>query len=230
MKLLLTNDDGIEAPGLAALASAVQDLGTAVIVAPALHHSGCSHQATTDRPLSVVELEPGRHRLEGTPADCVRIGLFHLASDTQWVLSGINDGGNLGHDVYLSGTVAAAREAAILGRPSIAFSQYRAAGEAADWPFAAEMAKAVWAKLVELPLAPGAFWNVNFPHLRGVREMPHVVICPLDPHPLPVEYELCEGKWHYRGIYHLRRRKIGADVDICFSGAIAVTQLSLGSH
>lgn len=229
MKLLLTNDDGIDAPGLAALEEAVRGWGTALVVAPDRHLSGCSHQATTDRPLAGEEVAPGRHRLDGTPADCTRIGLLHLAPDAKWVLSGINDGGNLGHDVYLSGTVAAAREAALLGRPSIAFSQYRAAKQPADWPFAVQMAKTVMAQLVELPLAPGAFWNVNFPHLVGTREMPDVVICPLDPHPLPVEYEMRDGSWHYRGVYHLRQRKSGADVDVCFSGAIAVTQVLLCS-
>lgn len=227
MKLLLTNDDGIDAPGLAALEAAVEGLGTAAVVAPALHLSGCSHQATTDRPLFADELVLGRHRLDGTPADCVRIGLLHLAPDAEWVLSGVNDGGNLGTDVYHSGTVAAAREAALLGRPSIAFSQYRASKQPADWPLAAEMTRQVLATLLKMPLGPGAFWNVNFPSCGESREMPEMVICPLDSHPLPVRYELREGKWHYTGDYHSRLRGAGADVDICFSGAISITRIVL---
>src|SRR6516162_8079498 len=107
MKFLLTNDDGIDAEGLAALAEAAAPLGTIVCVAPDSHHSGCGHRVTTDRPLRVRPLGDNRWSLDGTPADCVRVALAHVAPDVDWVLSGVNHGSNLGVDVFHSGTVAA---------------------------------------------------------------------------------------------------------------------------
>ena len=107
MKFLLTNDDGIDAPGLDVLRRAAESLGECVTVAPHEHLSGCSHRVNTHRPLWAEEVGPGRYSLDGSPADCARIGLLHLATDADWVLSGVNDGGNLGVDVHMSGTVAA---------------------------------------------------------------------------------------------------------------------------
>ena len=93
MKLLLTNDDGIEARGLQVLAQAVSSLGQLTVAAPHVHLSGCSHQTITNRTIDVRKLDSGRFAVEATPADCVRLGLLHLANETDWVLSGINDGG-----------------------------------------------------------------------------------------------------------------------------------------
>src|SRR5438552_11865483 len=107
MKFLLTNDDGIAAAGLDALSRAVATLGETIWVAPHAHLSGCSHRVTTEQPLRAKQTAPGRWAIEGTPADCVRVGLAHLASQADWVLSGVNHGGNLGADVHISGTVAA---------------------------------------------------------------------------------------------------------------------------
>ena len=93
MKFLLTNDDGIKAPGLAMLAQALSGLGKVVVVAPTDPLSGCSHQVITQRPLQVTEIAAGWHAVDGTPADCIRLGLLHLAPDVDWVMAGINDGG-----------------------------------------------------------------------------------------------------------------------------------------
>ena len=229
MKFLLTNDDGIEAPGLAALARAVEALGTAVVVAPAEHQSGCSHQATTSRPLELKQVASNRYAVDGAPVDCTRIGLTRVAPDTQWVLSGVNEGGNLGADVFLSGTVAAAREACLLGKPAIAVSQYvRRRG--VDWELAARWTRHVLQLLLEKPPDPGSFWNVNLPHPEGSpTETPECVFCPVDPHPLPVDYELRDGKLHYRASYHDRRRSDGHDVETCFGGRIAISLIGLHS-
>src|SRR5262245_38460098 len=110
MKLLLTNDDGIDAPGIQALVQAAQALGEPVVVAPMQAHSGCSHRVTTEEPIRVQQRSPSSYAVEGTPADCVRLALHSIAPETTWVLSGINAGGNLGADVHISGTVAAVRE------------------------------------------------------------------------------------------------------------------------
>ena len=117
MRILLTNDDGIDAPGLEALRQAAAPLGEVVLVAPLDTLSGCSHRVTTDHPVRVHERGPGRYAIDGTPADCARVGLYGLARDAAWVLSGVNAGGNLGADVWHSGTVAAAREAVLHGWP-----------------------------------------------------------------------------------------------------------------
>src|SRR4051812_12904684 len=109
MIVLLTNDDGIDAPGLAALVAATEGLGERRVIAPVGPWSSRSHAVTTQEPFRVIPREDGRHAVEGTPADCVRVGLHHLAPGTDWVLAGINSGGNLGADIRHSGTVAAAR-------------------------------------------------------------------------------------------------------------------------
>ena len=229
MKFLLTNDDGIEAQGLVALSRAVEGLGTAVVVAPDRHLSGCSHQATTSRPLELKEWAAGWYTLDGAPVDCTRIGVTRVAPDAQWVLAGVNEGGNLGADVFLSGTVAAAREACLLGKPAIAISQY-VRQRPIDWEQAARWARHVVALLLARPPQPGSFWNVNLPQNDVVgAATPECVFCPVDPHPLPMDYELRDGKLHYRGRYHDRQRAAGHDVETCFSGRIAISRIGLHS-
>ena len=113
MKLLVTNDDGIDAAGIAALEYAAQGVGERVVVAPAGPQSGVSHAVTTGQVVALEAIGMQRYRLHGTPADCTRLGLLHVVPDAAFVLSGINHGGNLGADVYYSGTVAAVREAVL---------------------------------------------------------------------------------------------------------------------
>jgi 5'-nucleotidase len=226
MQILLTNDDGIDAPGLAALETAVRPLGRPVVVAPDVPLSECSHRVSTKRPIPVAEVGPGRFAAGGTPADCVRLALVHLAPETDWVAAGINAGGNLGVDVYLSGTVAAVREAALSGKPAVAFSHYRRAGAQIDWSAAAAMAGRVLEVLLQCPPSPGAFWNVNFPHLDDpAAAEPEIVFCPLDHCQLPVDYEIDPSGYRYRGVYRQRRYRPGTDVDLCFSGRIAVAEV-----
>jgi 5'-nucleotidase len=225
MKLLLTNDDGIDADGLHALLAAAREFGDPVVVAPAEPQSGCSHTAS-----SKVRVEPrgdGRFAVYGTPADCTRLGLLKLVPDAKWVLSGINRGGNLGADVYYSGTVAAVREAVLHGWPGIAISHYRKKGLDYDWPRAARLAGRVLAELLARPIESGTFWSINLPHLMPADPDPDMVECPLDPHPLPLSYRHEEGTHYYDGDYHGRKRKPGADVDVCFGGRIAVTKMRL---
>lgn len=233
--LLLINDDGIHAPGMAALEEAAAGIGPYVVVAPKDHLSGCGHQTTTHRPLELTTLDPHRHMLDGLPADCARLGLSLLAPQTQWVIAGINEGGNLGADVYSSGTVAAAREAALLGRPAIAVSQYVRRGVPIDWRRAAEWTRRIAETLMARPHTPGAYWSVNLPHLppeqggppEQAGEMPPLVDCPLDGNPLPVSFRREDERLIYSGNYHLRERDPGSDVDVCFSGRIAVVRFTV---
>ncbi len=227
MKLLVTNDDGIDAEGIAALAEAAQPLGEVVVVAPAGPQSGVSHAVTTGKAVCVDERGAGWLSVSGTPADCVRVGLLHIVPEAKFILSGINHGGNLGADVYYSGTVAAVREAVLHGWTGVALSQYKKKQLDFDWPRTARWAARVLTELLARPPKRGAFFNVNFPHLAPTDPDPEVVFCPLDPHPLPLSYRHEETGLVYDGNYHLRDRAPGADVDVCFSGRIAVTELRL---
>jgi len=227
MKFLISNDDGVEAPGLSALVKILSDLGEVIVVAPTQELSGCSHQTTTRSPLQVHTLATGRYAVAGTPADCVRLGLLHLAPEVDWVFSGINNGGNLGVDIYMSGTVAAAREATLMGKPAIALSQYRRSKDPVKWATVIPRVQPVIAHLLSQPLPTEAFWNVNFPDLEQADEEPKLVNCPMEIAPLPVRYEIENGQFHYRANYQNRPRTSGSDVDVCFSGNIAITQVSM---
>jgi 5'-nucleotidase len=123
--ILLTNDDGVHASGLRVLRAAASTVGDVVVVAPTREQTAQSHAITLDRPLRHIEHEQAVHSIDGTPADCVYLALFErrfLARRPDIVLSGIDAGHNLGTSVFYSGTIAAAREAALRGIPALAFS------------------------------------------------------------------------------------------------------------
>jgi 5'-nucleotidase len=228
MKLLLTNDDGIDAPGLEALLNAARTFGEPIIVAPAGPQSGVSHRVTWHDGVRIEPRGDQRYAIHGTPADCVRLGLLKVVPDAKWILSGINRGANLGADVHYSGTVAAVREAVLHGWPGIALSQYREKGVQPDWARATKWAVPILTDLLARPIEPGLFYNVNLPALPPGSADPEVVWCPLDPNPLPLNYRhVEESDLYYAGDYQLRQRTPGADVDICFGGRIAVTAVRL---
>jgi 5'-nucleotidase len=225
MTLILTNDDGIDAPGIRALQKAMN--GKGVIVAPKDHLSGCGHQVTTTQAIHVRRRSDFEYAIAGTPADCVRLALTHICPTVKFVLSGINAGGNLGADVYISGTVAAVREAAFHGVPGIAVSHYRKGKLNVDWDVAARWTAGILADLLNRTIEPGTFWNVNLPHLLPGDPDPEVVFCEPCRQPLPVNYRVEGDNFYYFGEYAKRDRTPGSDVDVCFSGKIAVTQLRL---
>lgn len=226
MKLLLTNDDGFDAAGLAALARAAEEIAPPLLVAPAECHSGGGHRVTTHGPIRLNRRDELLYIVDGTPADCVRVALDRISPDADWVLAGINHGGNLGSDVYLSGTVAAVREGVFHGKPGIAFSYYHRKGiDPLDWQRAARLIGPILHDLVGRPWEPGTFWNVNLPHLDADAPDPPVVHCPVDPSPLPVSYAAEGELLRYNGNYHERRRAAGSDVDWCFRGNITVSRV-----
>lgn len=230
MEVLLSNDDGIGAPGLRALFDACDALGPSVqirVVAPEECHSAGGHRVTTERVLAVREHGEGWVGLDGTPADCVRVGLHGMNLRPDWVLSGINSGGNLGADVYLSGTVAAVREGTIHGVRGIAFSHYLGRGLQFDWPRATRWTRRVLAVLKDETLQPGEFWNVNFPSLPTGAGDPALVFCDHLGSSLHVAYERVEGGFVYAGNYHARVRDPGSDVEACFGGSIAISRVRL---
>lgn len=228
MKLLLTNDDGIDAGGLEALVNAARGLGEPIVVAPAGPQSGVSHRVTWQEGVRIEPRGEKRYAIHGTPADCVRLGLLKVVADAKWILSGINHGSNLGADVHYSGTVAAVREAVLHGWPGIAVSHYRKSGVAFDWARATKWVSPILADLVARPIEPGLFYNVNLPNLPPGAAQPEVVECGLDPNPLPLNYRHEEeSDLYFAGDYLLRHRTPGADVDVCFGGRIAVTAVRL---
>ncbi len=226
MHILLTNDDGYAAPGLSALADAARELGEVTIVAPASHMSGCSHSATTDRPLELVEHASRCYSVSGTPVDCVRLALLELVPDVSLVLSGINDGGNRGIDVLMSGTVAAAREAHLLGRRAIALSQYRRRGARPDWPQSTHLATLALNQVLSRMDSSAELWNINLPDL-AVRQDAEVVECPVDREPLAMRYQANGNRWNYVSDYHQRPRQAGTDVAVCFAGKITISRLTV---
>ncbi len=228
MKLLVTNDDGIDAPGLAALVDAARNFGEPIVVAPAGAQSGVSHRVTWHDGVRIEPRGDKRVAIHGTPADCTRLGLLHVAPDAKWVLSGINHGANLGADVYYSGTVAAVREALLHGWPGIAVSHYRRTGVEFDWKRASSWMAPILADLFARPVERGIFYNINLPLLPAGAPDPEIVWCELDPNPLPLNYRHEEESGlYYAGDYNLRQRTPGADVDVCFSGRIAATAVRL---
>ncbi|MCC2668567.1 MAG: surE 2 [Armatimonadetes bacterium] len=227
MKLLLTNDDGLDAVGLAALQQACSFLGDVVVVAPNGCRSYIGHQVTARRPLRVVSHGPGRFSVDGTPADCVRLALTHLAPDVDLVVSGINHGANLGVDLYTSGTAAAAREAAFFGLPAIAISHYKARDLEFDWDWAARQAARVIASLADRGCRGEHFWNVNLPHTAPAPEWAEVCVAPVDPSRQDVRFTLDGDAYTYSGQFHERPRRDGHDVALCLGGKVTVSLVTI---
>lgn len=173
MHILVTNDDGITAPGLLALAQELRALGEVTVLAPDRNWSVSGHVKTLDRPLRVreVALEDGTAALatDGAPSDCVALALLGLLPDkVDLVASGINPNANLGHDVTYSGTVTAAMEAAIWGVPGIAVSLNSPENHLGllDYSTAARVARRVLASVIENGLPKDILLNVNVPYLH----------------------------------------------------------------
>ena len=180
MRILLTNDDGIDARGLALLERVAARLGDDLwVVAPSEEQSGTGHSLTLTQPIRLRRHGDQRFSVSGTPTDAVMMALAHLMKDNppDLILSGINRGANLAEDATYSGTVSAAMEGALAGVPSIALSQaYARQGMGATVPFAAaeQWAEKVIATLMTQTMAPGTLVNVNFPaidpaEVKGIR-------------------------------------------------------------
>ena len=173
MKILISNDDGVHAPGLAHLANALGKIADITVVAPDRNRSGVSNSLTLSNPLRVVTATNGFYSVTGTPTDCVHIAVTGLLKEMpDMVVSGINEGSNLSDDVLYSGTVAAATEGRFLGFPSIAISL--AGPRCEHYDTAAQVAKILINRLREQPLTSDTIMNVNVPdlpfsELRGIQ-------------------------------------------------------------
>jgi 5'-nucleotidase len=171
--ILVTNDDGYDAPGISALIEAVAPLGRVLVVAPDREQSGAGHALTLDRPLRVYEVAEKRYRINGTPTDCVHIAVTNLADDElpALVVSGINRGLNIGDDVTYSGTVAAALEGTLLHIPSVAFSIKIDKHGCAAYDNVIPFARKLSGEVLRRGLDRGILLNVNFPpgKVKGVK-------------------------------------------------------------
>lgn len=163
MRLLLSNDDGYQADGLATLALSLADLAEITVVAPDRNQSGASHSLTLDLPLRVGKTREGIHYVTGTPTDCVHLAITGLLEhEPDMVIAGINHGANLGDDVLYSGTVAAAVEGRFLGLPAIAVSL---TGEHRHFDTAGQAIRTLFQRLLESALPADTILNVNVPDI-----------------------------------------------------------------
>ncbi len=238
VKLLITNDDGVDAVGLLALFNAAKRFGSPIVVAPSACHSIKSHAVTMNRAIHVEQVRNQRfgthYTCSGTPADSVRLALRHLPIEpVEVVLSGINHGANAGVDVFYSGTVAAAREAAILGRTGIAISQLIRSPRSDNWELTAELA----ARALGEVLADGGaaesprLVNINLPDLQDIGQLKGIQRCPLTPEPLDTSYEEPPGaattsyETEYTGRYFNRLTTPGHDFHYLLDNWITITPL-----
>jgi len=241
----VTNDDGYEATGLAVLVGVARRFGTVQVVAPTASQSQTGHAVSLNQPLALrsihhTELGP-TYAVLGKPADCARLAVAGLAGSQRpdWLLSGINQGANLGVDVFYSGTVAAAREAAILGTAAISFSQFIRRPQPVDWNGAAVMTERVLREILGRGCPAGTYYNVNLPALESGFEDVPIVDAPRGTDPLPLAYEpidpppnsgpRAEGFQYYRytASYAQRIRAVGSDVEVAFSGRISLSRLTI---
>lgn len=232
MKILLSNDDGFRAEGIRRLAEALTGLADLTIVAPDRNRSGASNSLTLDVPLRVFEADPGVHYVVGTPTDCVHLaisGLFDFEFDM--VVSGINDGANLGDDVLYSGTVAAAVEGRFLGLPTIAISLCTSAEGGRHFATAAAVARQLVQRLLVSPLERAMILNVNVPDLPleqlrgfratrlGYRHRSEPVIPATDPRGRPVYWIGPAGAQQDAGP--------GTDFEAIDAGYVSITPLQI---
>lgn len=228
MLILVSNDDGYFAPGLAALVEVLRPLAELIVVAPETNRSGSSNSLTLDRPLSVRTAANGFFYVNGTPSDCVHIALTGLLDRRpDLVVSGINDGPNMGEDTLYSGTVAAATEGYLFGIPSIAFSQVSKGWTHLD--AAAATARRIVEHFIERPLEAPTLLNVNIPNLPltelkppritrlGRRHPSEPVVRSSTPYGEPVYWIGPAGK--------AADATPGTDFHACADGAVSITPL-----
>ena len=236
MRILLTNDDGIHAEGLAALERIARQLSDDVwIVAPETDQSGLAHSLSLSEPLRLRKISEKHYALRGTPTDCVIMGVREvLPGAPDLVLSGINSGANIADDVTYSGTVAGAMEGTLLGIRSIAVSQsydFDENGRTVPWETAEAHAPDLLRKLIAMDVPPGILFNVNFPKCA-----PDAVVGTVVTRQGKLDHELyIEQRKDGRGFpyYWLRfmrnapRIDAGSDVEAILSDRISVTPLMM---
>ncbi|MGB7343986.1 MAG: 5'/3'-nucleotidase SurE [Pirellulaceae bacterium] len=240
MKIILTNDDGIDAPGLEALWSSVQNALSdqspeIIVVAPDRGRSECGHSVTQGRPLVIKQVKPSWYSVDGTPVDCVRVAMTTLMKEPTLVFSGINQGANLGVNLTVSGTFAAAREAALHNIPAVAISHYRRPDVPKNWAHCSDWLAttlsefAATARMSNSQTSP--LWNVNLPATNVAEGNEHAVFptiqwCHVDRCPIPRQARQDGEMVSFDLDFHSRPREVGSDVDHCFAGQMTISKVS----
>lgn len=248
LNILLTNDDGIDAPGIQALAVSVKHAlelhrpeqpHQIIVVAPDRCRSECGHSIETSRPLTLTTVRENWHSVDGTPVDCIRVARYAMGIQPDVVFSGINAGANLGVNLMVSGTFAAAREASLLGIPAMAASHYRHPQIPKTWEHTPQwLAQTIGEFLTMVidqrsdstdPLWAAPLWNVNLPAIDpNPRKVPPVVHCEVDRCPIDRTGTVGEeGKIQFELDFHARPREQGRDVQHCFDGQITVSKIGV---
>jgi 5'-nucleotidase len=236
-RILVTNDDGIHAPGIRSLERIAHELSDDVwVVAPETEQSGASHSLTLTMPLRLRQLSDRRFAVQGTPTDCVTMGVLHVlaAQPPDLVLSGVNRGANIAEDVTYSGTIAGAMEGTVLGIPSIALSQAYGmeGGRTVKWSTAETHAPGLIASLIDLGWPSNVLLNINFPDVTHdkVREVVITVQGQRDQSNLYIdEREDARGNPYFWVGFERRRSNPaeGTDLHAIYTGRISVTPLHL---
>jgi len=233
-RILLSNDDGITAPGMAALERIANQLSNDVwVVAPATEHSGAGHSLTIHEPLRPIQLSERRFTVSGTPTDSVMVAVNHIMKDhpPDLVLSGVNFGGNLGEDVHYSGTVAAAMEGTLLGIPAIALSQAWRDMDNVRWGTAEHFAPDLIREICANGWSENVLINVNFPD-RAHHSVKGVLPAEQGKHKLGDDLVLREDP-RGRSYLWIGTQRIsdpsapGTDLNAVDGGYISVTPLSV---
>ena len=241
MRFLITNDDGFDAPGLAALYTALSTIGEVDVVAPSECHSAKGHAVNTRDGILIEhrKMEPFGtvHVAHASPADCVRLGLRGLRLEPpDFVVAGINPGANLGVDLYYSGTAAAAREAAIMRVPSLAVSRYTEPDGPINWDALASHTGRVVGQLIsdEYRLPGGQFWNVNFPAVTDDRHSEEISFAPMGLFSHSVDFESTQTGDNttilkYSSDFRSRATSGNCDVSHVLNGHITATPVDLSN-
>lgn len=239
LRILLTNDDGIGAPGLKALEFIARSLSDDVwIVAPEHDQSAVSHSLTLRTPLRISEISKSKYAISGTPTDCILVAVQLLMADNlpDLVLSGVNNGANLAEDVTYSGTVAAALEATILGIPAVAFSLTTENRQPVKWATAEHWGTVVLDKILKSTIPKHVLINVNFPNVihnsvedikitrQGQRKIFDRVYEREDPRGVSY-YWIGPGDQRYDNIWKFA--ELGTDIEAIGKKCISVTPLSI---
>ena len=233
-RVLISNDDGINSSGIKVLEKAVREIVREVwVVAPETEQSAASHSLTIRRPLRLRRVSERRFAVDGTPTDCVLMGITRIMADSppDLVLSGVNRGSNMGEDLIYSGTVAAAIEGALLGFPAIAFSQVSGDRRAVKWGTAEKWLPEVLRRLAAASWPTDVVINVNFPDVaagsvtgirvgcQGRHEKPHELTERVDLRGEPYFWVGSKGE--------ASPGRPGSDLEVASNGAIAVTPVRL---
>ncbi|WP_372899115.1 5'/3'-nucleotidase SurE, partial [Stieleria sp.] len=237
LKILLTNDDGIDAPGIHALYDSVrhaiqvhrpgEDVEI-VAVAPDRCRSECGHSIVTTHPLTVTTVRENWHSVNGTPVDCIRVAHYAMDFQPDIVFSGINAGANLGVNLMISGTFAAAREASLLGIPALAASHYRRPDVPRTWDHTPTWLEPTIGDFFRAAIGapaggnPPPLWNVNLPAVAPDADLrPDIIECEVDRCPIDRTGTIEPGgRVRFELDFHARPREQGRDVQHCFDGRI----------